>query len=561
MAKIKILDDKTINQIAAGEVIENPASVIKELIENAYDAGAKNIRVETKSGGRTYIQVSDDGQGMDQEDLMLCIQRHTTSKIDRVHDLLQLHTLGFRGEALASIASVSKMHLHSSTGEGGHALSISGGIVESCEKQPRRQGTTMTVRQLFYNVPVRRAFQKSIASDTAEISKTLSKFALGVPDVGLTWVHDNEVRFELLSSYDLLTRIKHVLGEEYAADLITLEDIGYIGQPSAHRPNRIGQYLAINHRPISSAWLSHLILQAYGTRLPPRRFPSFVLQLTFPTQWVDVNVHPQKHEVRLREQDKIAAQITDAVEKALQPSRFSISFPEVTWSPVEQFLERAPNFSEAKEISYTTLPVPTRVSSVQPVMALSPSARQVNTEVELPLISQQVRAVPVGVMSHYLILEIEDAMQVLDLRRALHRLRFEAMQARTSFEMQALLIPQTVEVLEEEKDFLIENLQELQQCGIGLRHFGGRSFLVEALPDWIALDEIVSVLQEITQNGMQHCLSILSRSSRQKSYHMEEAKAIFAQLQTCGCPDTTPDGKRVFIEISMKELHAKFQKA
>ncbi|MBS0623832.1 MAG: DNA mismatch repair endonuclease MutL [Verrucomicrobia bacterium] len=555
MGKIRVLDDRTINQIAAGEVIENPASVIKELIENARDAGARHIRVETKAAGRAWIQVSDDGHGMDAEDLLLSVERHATSKIVQAHDLLQLQSLGFRGEALASIASVSKLQIHSSTGKGGHLLSVSGSQIEGCTSQARCQGTTVDVKQLFYNVPVRRAFQKSMASDTAEIHKTLTKFVLSVLDVALVWFHDGELQFEVLASYDLMMRIQQVLGQDYASNLLSVDKLGCIGKPVAHRPNRMGQFITINGRSVTSPWISKLVLKGYGTSLPAGRFPIFVLHLELPTQWVDVNVHPQKHEVRLQEQQLIEQNITTAVEKALVPPRLSLCVPQFKI----QSAFCSDTDSEQEVVKSYNVHIPDLIENL-PLPESPTQAKEIKIIQHESCPEIIVKATPLAIFSHYLILETEDGLKIMDLQRALHRIRFENILKSKSCDTQFLLLPQTLEVSEEERVFLLENMEALQEKGLYLRHFGGGTFLVEALPDWISLEEVAEVIRQIVQNGLESCARIVSRCCIKRSYVLEEACAILEQLEQCSFPRTTPEGAAIFIELTLKELYAKFQK-
>ena len=300
--RIRILNDVTINQIAAGEVIENPASVIKELVENAIDAKASEIYIETKAGGRGAILVADDGCGMGHDDLLLCIERHATSKIHSVEELDSLKTLGFRGEALPSIASVSKMSVHSALASGqGHKLFIEGGKVGAIQPLARRKGTTIEVKSLFFNVPVRKNFQKSVSYDTGEIHKTLTRFALGYPSLGLKWVNDEKVWIDFLPTHDFVSRATSLLGAEFIENALPVEHeagqmslTGRTSKPTYHRSNRLGQYLFINQRAVLSPFIANIILQGYGTRLSLHRYPLFVFDLRVPPSWIDVNVHPQK---------------------------------------------------------------------------------------------------------------------------------------------------------------------------------------------------------------------------------------------------------------------------
>ena len=338
-SKIRVLPEDVINKIAAGEVIENPASVVKELVDNSIDAGADEIVVEISSGGRQLIRISDNGCGMIADDALLCLERHGTSKIRDIDDLFSLSTMGFRGEAVPSIASISKFTLMTcpkaegdqpQMREGTMVIVEGGKILKACPAV-RDPGTTIEVKSLFYNVPVRRKFQKSPAYDTGEILKIVSLLALANPSVKFQLISDQKM---LLSTslakgkpfQEMFNeRIISVLGADYLDDSLAVFNEkgeyrleGVIGKPSHTRPNRTGQHLFLNQRPIWSTMISHAVREGYGTMLPTQRFPVFALHLTMPGDLVDVNVHPQKREVRLRHEQEIKQMVIGAVSQALR---------------------------------------------------------------------------------------------------------------------------------------------------------------------------------------------------------------------------------------------------
>ena len=344
-SKIRVLTENTINKIAAGEVIENPSSVVKELIENSLDAGASDICVEITGGGRQLIRVTDNGYGMNSDDAVLCLERHATSKIREVEDINDITTMGFRGEAIPSIAAISKFTLltcpapESGSDPKASMVIVDGGQLVKCCSAERSQGTTIEVKSLFFNVPVRRKFQKSPANDANEILKVMSILSLGNPNIKFKLISHHETLLvapvsRAESFFDIMReRIALTLGNEFGGAMLPLEvesdDCsirGFIGKPHYNRHNRTGQYLFINQRPVFSPLISSLIREGYGTTLGTHRHPVFVLHLTLPGSLIDVNVHPQKREVRLRQEEIIRRVVLQGVERALQQMPSAASF-------------------------------------------------------------------------------------------------------------------------------------------------------------------------------------------------------------------------------------------
>ncbi|HVX00011.1 MAG TPA: DNA mismatch repair endonuclease MutL, partial [Candidatus Babeliaceae bacterium] len=299
MQTIRVLTEETINQIAAGEVIENPASVVKELVENAIDAGAHQISIEVKGGGFQLIRVSDDGCGMNQEDALLCFERHATSKIGGIDDLSSLLSMGFRGEALASIASISRVHLITSLHDGqGTEVEVGAGKVKSVGPASRKKGTTFEIRALFYNVPARKKFQKQAAGAFAEIHKLVITLALAHPEIGFELISNEQVILKVIPA-SLESRISDLFQSSFLSTKLPISGQerdyavdGFLGIPADHRSNRTGQYLFVNRRPIFSPQVAWAIKEGYGERLSENRYPLFVVYLTVPPALLDVNVHP-----------------------------------------------------------------------------------------------------------------------------------------------------------------------------------------------------------------------------------------------------------------------------
>ena len=345
---IYLLDDLTINQMAAGEVIENTASCVKELVENSLDAQATSIEVEIQSGGRSLIRVSDNGDGILHQEVPKAILRHATSKLKSFSDLQTLCTLGFRGEALASIASISKLSITTATTSPSHSTPngtyyvAEGSHVITHVPIYREKGTTIEVKDLFFNTPVRKSFQRSSLFDTQDILKVLTQLALGYPSVSFRLISDKKTILDLYPG-DLKERAKELLGKNFvnqATEVLYekkgLTVRGLMGDPVDHRHNRMGQYLLVNRRAIFSPLISAAVREGYGHSLPEGRHPQFVLHMEIDTQEIDVNVHPRKTEARFRTKGTLSHSLTLAVQGALFKQSVPITpVAKMSWSAQE----------------------------------------------------------------------------------------------------------------------------------------------------------------------------------------------------------------------------------
>jgi len=569
---IHVLSEETINQIAAGEVIENPASVVKELVENGVDAEASRIIVEIQGGGFQEIVVSDNGKGMTREDLLLCLERHATSKIRIADDLTSIFSMGFRGEALASIAAISKITATSRQEEGAYELYAEGGKVKSLETVARNPGTTVNVHSLFYNVPARRKFQKSPRASQNEIVKMLTKLALAHPFLEVKCIADGKEIFssfmKRLTEREDVTQqvIEKILGDTFLSGAMQVHHqdkgcflLGFIGAPHQTRKNRMGQYLFVNGRAVTSPEISRAIYDGYGTRLPSNEHPIFVLHLTLPTEWVDVNVHPQKKEVRLYEVSKVEEVIRKGVFSALQASVSSLT--------------KAPLFEEAK-------------TSIFPYAEIEPTIqfRAAEEEVLPPQLPMQELPV-IGLYAHYLILDASridlpicesEGIVLIDLEAAEASITFEAILNRfeESGQMQTLLFPITFECNALEKQQIDLYLSTLQKLGIAIRPFGDQTFVIDALDPHIEEDKVEALVYELIQELQQFddreflakkqqkklALSILRFARSQKEvYTLEKARAIAKELFQITSPYQSPTGKPTCVYLSQDEIEKHFR--
>ncbi len=568
VSKIQLLSEQTINQIAAGEVIENPASVVKELVENAIDAGAQKIIIKITGGGLQLISVSDDGHGMDETDAVRCFERFATSKIRALDDLFNLSTMGFRGEALAAIAAISKISLRTSpSGGAGTVVEIEGGKILQSGRCAHAQGTSIEVRSLFYNVPARKKFQKSPTACAAEVTRIVSLLALAHPQVSFELLQQERVVLSTVSSKqeDRTDRIRDVLGENFLSGALAVhcddpdfKISGVIGGPMQHRPNRTGQYLFINERPVVCPLISYAVKDGYGTRLSPDRFPIFFLHLHLPPTALDVNVHPQKKEVRIHEERRIKELVQRAVSLSLQKNE----------GLAPAFDQGA--FSLREEISFD-FSQPTYSAPFVQTSAFRYENTPEKSEIGLPL--QQPH--PVGLFSHYLLLDntsvservkiagSEEGVLIVDLRAARSRLLFDTLIDQTTpVSSQGLLLPLTISLGKVESALIEENLSEIERLGIAIRTIGGGAFIVEGLPSFMAQDRVkdlmllfveeLSVKDEKAHKLARLTVRLAQMEKKQLSQH--EALVLFEELLKSSSPYYCPSGKPTMIRVTNDEF-------
>lgn len=550
------LSESTINQIAAGEVIENPSSVIKELMENSLDANARHITVEIKASGRQLIRVSDDGQGMAPDDVLLCFERHATSKISQVSHLDHLKTMGFRGEALSSIASISKFKVTSSqdSKEATEVL-IEGGSLIYCRSSTRPRGTCVEVRSLFFNVPVRKKFQKSLVADLRDIQKIFSQIAMAHQTMRFTLINNEKVILDLEpslhedSSSALQGRIEAILGKEYARGLLpiylkkdSLTVQGLIGKPSFTRHNRSGQYLFINKRYVFSPCISQALTEAYGTRLSENRFPVCVLHLDLEPKDIDVNVHPQKKEVRLRDPGFVRHLLFAAVDKSLdqgvleedfsgsynQEEGFSFEglFNQDTKSDVKARAGK-PNrfFSQYSEHPARDSILLKNLKSQHRLQIKQKDGANIQKELFLDAEPGDKKC-PWRViywMGWHSLVEIEEEkinkqLWIVDHRAAFTRILYQDLMEKDK-QSQMLLIPIMWECSSQEALFLEKHLALFQSLGFIMEGFGTNTFKIDGVPRLLENKDIKACLEKVLNH-------LLSDSTGQEDLEIEIALGL-----------------------------------
>ncbi|WP_271678448.1 DNA mismatch repair endonuclease MutL [Thermomonas mangrovi] len=516
---IRQLPDTLINQIAAGEVVERPASVVKELVENALDAGARRIDIDLEEGGVRLIRIRDDGGGIGPEELPLAVSRHATSKIASIDDLEAVATLGFRGEALPSVASVSRFRLASRPRDAAHGaeLRIEGGRLGEVVPQAHPHGTTVEVRDLFYNVPARRKFLRAERTELSHIEEWLRSLALARPDVELRVTHNGKPSRRWKGEGDLLSevRLHEALGEEFARNALRVDHAGaglrlhgWIAQPAYNRASTDQQYLYVNGRSVRDRNVAHAVRQAYSDVLFHGRHPAYVLFLELDPRGVDVNVHPAKHEVRFRESRLVHDFVYRSLHAALAETRAG-----ATAAPM-------PSLAAANEARWSMPPpqqqaIGLRVGDAPAAYAalyaprdgaLPPTAQPAMPQDALggmPPLGYAVAQLH-GV---YILAENADGLVVVDMHAAHERIGYEKLKAAhdgAGLRTQPLLVPASLAVSEREADVAEREAGTLARLGFEVQRSGPQSLLLRSVPALLAHGDVEALLRDVLADLREH---------------------------------------------------------
>jgi DNA mismatch repair protein MutL len=566
MGKIRLLPDAVASQVAAGEVVERPSSLVKELVENSLDAGASRVWIEHVCGGSRLISVRDDGCGMDREDALLCLERHATSKIRTGSDLARVRSMGFRGEALPSIASVSRFRLttREASSDVGTEVIVSGGKVESVREIGAPAGTQIEVRDLFYNLPARRKFLRGEETESAHIVHSLQGISLASPSVAFECRRDGCTIATLPRAETLAVRIRDLFGNGHLARLVEIDAFegkgfqltGFLARPGQGRRDRLQQFVILNGRPIHCPAVQQSLREAYSGVLQRGEHPICVLHIEMDLDLVDCNVHPAKLEVRLRQPETIRRAVFDAARRALiRPKRHI----ERTLEPVRI----APAF------------VPEPPQEVIPLQQESPPARP-----EVPGKAPQVdRFRFMGMVGDgYLVLEGDEGLVLLDTRAASERILFEFLMRQIvegNAPSQRLLIPTVVEMPSREHAWVVDHLNDLRAAGFHLEPFGGATLKIEGIPASAAerepgrfLHEIASTLRaagKLPRGGdireaLARSVSRLAAADKVAG-DQAGARRLVSELLRCELPYASPSGRPTMIQFSFSELDRKFGRA
>ena len=535
MGVINVLDKHIAELIAAGEVVERPSSVIKELVENSIDAGAKNITVEIKNGGTTFMRVADDGCGIYRDDIKKAFLRHATSKVKTANDLDMISTLGFRGEALASISAVSRLQVitKNENEEIGSCYEIEGGDEISLEEAGCPTGTTFVIRDLFYNIPARSKFLKKDVAEGNAVSALMDKIVLSHPEVAFTFIRDGKQVLRTFGDGKLLSAIYSVFGKDFAKGLIpvdyTLDSVtvkGYISKPINSRPNRNMQNFFINGRFVKTRTGMAALEEAYKGSIMVGKFPSAVLQLTVPYEIIDVNVHPAKIEVRFINERPVFDAIYHAVKSALQQGdeRKQIHFTENTafneikkvnpFNNAQAVFAKAENTPAEKPIKpieriepvltaeSTETPIETEVSKeeVKPLKEISENKTDNNDALtELPKEQTKLRFLGEAFNTYIIVEKNDNEVLIIDKHAAHERIIYEKLKADSgSANVQYLLTPITVTLDKIDYDAAVSNLDMFAKCSFDVEDFGNGTLLVRSAPQYLAATEIADCITEMS---------------------------------------------------------------
>ena len=509
--RIEKLDAAVANQIAAGEVVERPASIVKELIENSLDAGATSVTVEIEGAGTGLIRVLDNGVGIHHEDMRLALERHATSKITTTDDLLSITSMGFRGEALASVASVARTTL-TSRAEGSDrawALTVDGGEEKRHAPAAHPQGTAVEIRALFFNTPARRKFMKTERTEVAHISETVRRLALANPGVSFELKHGSRTVERLPATKVLVDRIEKLLGRDFLAEAVEVDEYqeelrlhGWIGSPTYTRRTADQQHLFVNARYVRDKVVSHAIRQAYRDVIFHGRQPVFVVYLEIPPEAVDVNVHPTKHEVRFRDSRQVHDFIFGRLNRALRDVRAGSSNDLIKNTGV------AMNSTEPKAPAWVQASFPRQLS-----VQVEGGASTFVTEERDTVYAEDRVFPPLGYAlaqlgGAYILAENEDGLVIVDMHAAHERITYEKMKSASSEQTlvkQRLLVPLSLEVTRREADLVEALTEEFGRLGIGLERLGPSTIRVQEVPSLIgtadAAELVRDVLGELVEYG------------------------------------------------------------
>jgi DNA mismatch repair protein MutL len=622
MGKIIQLDDALSNKIAAGEVVERPASVVKELVENAIDAGSTVIEIEVEEAGLAKIRITDNGNGIEEEDVLLAFQRHATSKIKSENDLFRIRTLGFRGEALPSIASVSRLEMKTSTGDGaGNRVVIEGGKVEVYEKASSRRGTDITITDLFFNTPARLKYMKTIHTELGNITDVVNRLALSHPEVAFRLIHNERKLLQTNGNGDVRQVLASIYGMAIAKQLVPISGesldykiSGFASMPEVTRASRNYISTMINGRFIKNYALAKAIQEGYHTLLPIGRFPIVLLNIEMDPLLVDVNVHPSKMEVRISKETELNELVTGIIKnafksKVLIPSAYTQEKKEkpkseqttlvldertndipvrkeMTW---ERPVFSGPTIQEKTEtIKGNVEPIPPKVeveNQHQNWEFEGPETESIDIEheAEVPNEDEKTesripRLYPIGQMhGTYIFAQNENGLYIIDQHAAQERLKYEYFREKVGqvhAELQELLVPITLDYSTDEYLKIDENRVELEKVGVFLEEFGLNSYIVRSHPQWFPMGEEKQIIEDMIEQLLsmkkvdikklreEAAIMMSCKASIKANRHLrnDEIQALLDDLRKASDPFTCPHGRPIIVHYSSYEMEKMFKR-
>ncbi|MCF3942360.1 DNA mismatch repair endonuclease MutL [Oceanobacillus alkalisoli] len=606
--KIKQMPTELANKIAAGEVVERPASVVKELVENSIDAGSTFIKIDLDEAGITRIKVTDNGDGMTDADSERAFLAHATSKINNEMDLFHVRTLGFRGEALASIAAVSKLTLKTSTGEeAGTILALEGGEVVERNKSDARKGTEITVEQLFYNTPARLKYMKSLHTELGHITDLLNRLALSYPEIRFEAIHNGRTLFKTSGSGDLLQVIAQVYGMSVARKMLPVhhesldyEITGYIARPEVTRASRNFISTIINGRYIKNYPLAKAVIDGYHTMLTIGKFPLVVLKINMDPILVDVNVHPTKLEVRFSKDKELYESVKQTIRTALRQETL---IPEIEYKQPqekqhltqEQFIFSTPKEDNKQPVQKETIikettreiePFP--MESVEQQEEALPRRQPSESDYFEPIQKEEMEAprkmripliYPIGQLhGTYILGQNEEGFYMIDQHAAQERIKYEFFRdklGQPANDSQQLLIPLTFEFSNQEALFIEAYKEDLEKVGLYFEPFGEKTYIIRSCPNWFPKGFEEDVIRDIIEQIMKDekinigrireeaAIMMACKRSIKANHHLtkDDMFRLIEDLRTTTDPFTCPHGRPIIIHFSSYELEKMFKRS
>ena len=572
MNNIKVMSTSLANKIAAGEVVLNPASVVKELIENAIDAKSTNIKIELEESGTKSIKITDNGNGMSKEDARLCFLRHATSKLINEEDLFSINTLGFRGEALPSIAAVSKVTLKTGQGKDSITLELKNGEIIKEENTDAKKGTTITIKNLFYNTPARLKYLKSLPFELSLITSLVNKTALAYPNITFTLTNNKNDITKTSGSNNLLKTINEIYGLEVTKNMLEINGEnndykinGYISKPEITRSNRNHINIMVNNRNIKSPELNKIISEGYHTYKPENRHPIIVLNIEVDTTLVDVNIHPAKQNVKFSKLDELETLILKSIKNTLEPQNLipNVKIEEKIIEPINNIIQETLDFNN-----------------------LTPKEEIKNMVMEEETIYNEPEAIkklpnlePVGIVSGtYIIYQNEKGMYLIDQHAAKERINYEKYLTELGKEKNDtidMLIPLTIQYPKEDYIILNEKKEELKNIGINFEEFGINTIIIKSHPTWFikgyeteSIKKIIDLILEeknFSKEKFNESIAITlscKLSIKANTYtDIKSMENLANDLRQTKNPYTCPHGRPTVIFYSQYELEKLFKRA
>ncbi len=597
MAVIKVMDELLANKIAAGEVVERCASVVKELVENSIDAGSTEIKVELEDAGTRQIKVIDNGKGMDKEDAVLAFSRHATSKIDDEDDLYRLTTLGFRGEALASIAAVSKVDLKTCIKDIGTHVVIDGGKIKEVGLGDARKGTTITVSELFYNTPARLKHMKSLYTELASITDYINKLALSQPNIRFTLQNNNNVILRTDGSGNILKVIQSIYGTDVARKMLPIkgenpdyEISGYVSLPEVHRSSRNNMVTIVNGRVVRNMDINRIINEAYHSYKPDNRYPITVMNIIVDPSVIDVNIHPTKMDIKFSKMDTLLELIKATVQAAITDRNLipevSIRKEKPKREELRFDLERHANkpviVEEKIEFEEPEIPVNESIYEDENNGDIVHEVIMENNEYKTKIQEKEFmpEMYPVGLVhGTYIIAQNEKGMYIIDQHAAKERCNYEKFKkamGNPNIASTSLLFPITIELSNEEFIVLKENMHILENLKFKIEEFGINSIIVKEHPTWLpkgfeeeSIRNIIEIIIHTKKDfsiekfnekvaTMMSCKHAIKANT---NITLEEMEALITDLRNCQNPFNCPHGRPTMIYYSNYDLEKLFKRS